>query len=79
MTNEKYEEARMLKERIAHITQVIDLLNSREYTCEPPIRNTSIEITRGPLRVNVNEGEAKFILAALRTERERLQDEFEKL
>ena len=80
MTNEKFDEARMIKERIQHISIIIDLISTFDYKCEPPIRYTGLSISRNSNKeVVLNEGEVVFLRRSLETERERLRDEFEKL
>jgi hypothetical protein len=81
MTQEKFEQARMIKQQIEHITQVIEKLSTHEYRCEPPTRDSGLTLIRGTncAQVQLNEGEVVYMILTLKSERDRLHEEFQKL
>lgn len=80
MTQETYEQARIIERQIAHIGEVLTLIHIREYECKPPIRHTSfmLKCDCGGF-VELNEGEMVTLRDALELKKEWLKKEFEKL
>lgn len=80
MTQEKFEKAKEIEERVKHLTEIIDNLSKFDYKLEPPTRMSNFNLYkyREP-HVNLNEGEVVVIRKALEDERSRLQQEFGRL
>lgn len=80
MTKETFDAAKRLEDRIKHIQILIDLLSEPEYRCQPHTRMSSHDLyCHGRHAINLNEGEVVCILEALRLEKKRLEEEFDKL
>ncbi len=80
MTQEKFEQAKMLEERIKSIDKLIECFSSYDYRLEPPTRMSNYSIWRGSLKeIVLNEAEAVLFRKALVDEKSRLQQEFGRL
>lgn len=80
MTKETYEQAQRLKGQIIHISECLELLNSRDYSLDPPIRQSGFSLFYHDRReISLNEGEAVCIKNALEKEKELLEKYFDML
>lgn len=83
MTEEKFEQARIILKQIESLDKLIAFLNTLDYKCEPPIRSTSWHLVKAIGSNNpdkeLNEGEVVTIIKALQAEKDRLKLEFGRL
>lgn len=80
MTSEKYEEVRLLKNQIDNVIYTIAKIDIREYSLDPPSRDSGFEIGRRvSSMVSLSEGEMVCIINALKEYRVKLEQDFEKL
>lgn len=80
MTQEKFEQAKMLESRIKSISELIELFSVHQYELKPPTRMSNYAIWRGSQReIDLNEAEAILFLNALKDEKNRLLNEFGRL
>lgn len=80
MTQERFEDAKMLEQRIKSISKLIDCFCEAKYKLEPPTRMSGFSIFRGSQReILLNEAEVVVFLNALIDEKNRLLKEFERL
>lgn len=83
MTEEKFEQARIIRKQIESLDKLIFMLTDFDYKCDPPIRSTSWHLVRAIGSSNpdkeLNEGEVVAIINSLRAERDRLKYEFGRL
>lgn len=86
MTQETYEQARIIERQIAHIDDVLKFITPYEYKCEPPTRCTSFALRRTagsqgcvPTYVDLSEGEIVTFRDALELKKEQLKKQFEEL
>lgn len=82
MTNDAYEQARIIKNQIEHIDLILDEhhLSKFNYECAPPIRSTMWTLVGNQgITVDLNEGEIVCIREALKSQKAILERKFEKL
>lgn len=80
MTEKKFEQAKMLEERIKSIEKLIGCFSTYDYRLEPPTRMSSYSLWRGSQKeIVLNEAEAVLFKNALVDEKSKLQKEFERL
>lgn len=80
MTQEKFEQAKMIEARIKSITEKIDIFSTYQYELKPPTRMSGFSIKMGSQReISLNEGETVLFLNTLIDEKNRLQNEFGRL
>lgn len=82
MTKEILEKAKMLERSINHIKEVIDFLSDNNFQQDPPTRQSGFRIRRGYtdyIEIELNEGEAVYLIEALKIKKTALQRELEML
>ena len=83
MTEIQFEQADMLKRRIASIDKLIESLSEYEYKQDPPTRHTSwhlkFDCGNKGIDIYLNEGEVLTIINALNNKKSELQFEFGRL
>lgn len=79
MTQYTYEQARNIKEQIAHIDEILKLI-TYDYECEPPTRRTEWTLIGNQGRtIDLNEGEIVLLKTALLRRKDTLYKEFNDL
>lgn len=79
MTNEQFERAKMLEQRMQSVSNLIECFSEPEYVLDPPTRLSGFSIVKGSQVYLLNEAEAVAFLHALMDENSRLKEEFESL
>lgn len=82
MTEEKFEQARIILKQIESLDKLISMLTDFDYKCDPPIRSTSWHLVKAigssPDK-ELNEGEVVAIRNALIATRNILKFDFDEL
>lgn len=83
MTEEKFEQARIILKQIESLDKLIAFLKTLDYKCDPPIRSTSWRLVKAigsdsPYE-ELNEGEVVAITNALIAARNVLKIDFDEL
>lgn len=83
MTEEKFEQARIILKQIESLDKLITMLNDFDYKCDPPIRSTSWHLVKAIGSSNpdkeLNEGEVVAIRNTLIATRNVLKIDFDEL
>ena len=80
MDKKDFEKAADIRNRIKHLTELLDMLSRREYSLDQPSLPSVFTIysPMGP-HIDLNAGEVVYIRQALQSAIERLEQEFQAL